>query len=347
MTFLKLAWHRLCHWEYWALAWVYYPLFPVWMFYSLKAKSIFFFSNTNPNFTNGGMALESKKEIYDQIPDQYIPKTLLFPQSVGIDVLLNKLKSAGINFPLIAKPDIGMKAYGVEKIKNKIQLQAYIDKSVSDFLIQELIEFPNELGIFYYRIPGEEKGHLSGIVQKEFLTVCGNGKDAVSELIKKNPRSAYQASALKKNCADVWDTVLALDEKHILVPYGSHTRGAMFIDVSYKITPKLTAYIDSICQQVPAFYFGRLDIRFNNFDELENGENFSIIEINGSGSEPTHMYDPKHTLLFAWKEISRHWAIMCRISKINKQNGYNYLSLKDGRAMFKADAILQEKLKLI
>ncbi|MAL89541.1 MAG: D-alanine--D-alanine ligase, partial [Brevundimonas sp.] len=37
MSSLKLKWHKLTHWEYWPLWAIYYPLFPVWLYYSIKA----------------------------------------------------------------------------------------------------------------------------------------------------------------------------------------------------------------------------------------------------------------------------------------------------------------------
>ena len=46
------------------------------------------------------------------------------------------------------------------------------------------------------------------------------------------------------------------------------------------------------------YYSGRLDIRYNTLDELKPGNNFSIIELNGAGSEPTHIYDPTHFVFF-------------------------------------------------
>jgi hypothetical protein len=111
--------------------------------------------------------------------------------------------------------------------------------------------------------------------------------------------------------------VLEKGEEFILVPYGNHIRGAKFIDDSHLIDKELTGFIDTVCIQVDGFYFGRLDIRFNSWEELKRGKSFSIIELNGAGSEPTHIYDPKHSIFFAWKEIIRHLNIMWRISKLN------------------------------
>ncbi|MBC7828014.1 MAG: D-alanine--D-alanine ligase, partial [Chitinophagaceae bacterium] len=78
--------------------------------------------------------------------------------------------------------------------------------------------------------------------------------------------------------------------------------------------------------------------------ELKRGEALSIIEVNGAGSEPTHMYDPRHSIFFAWKEIVRHWFILWRISRMNHRKGHPYLSLKEGIAMFREDKAHSLKL---
>jgi hypothetical protein len=150
--------------------------------------------------------------------------------------------------------------------------------------------------------------------------------------------------ALKNLYGEKMLEVLPDGEERILVPYGNHARGAMFIDDSDLIDEKLTDTIDEICKQIPGFYFGRLDIRYNNWEELKQGKNFSIIEVNGAGSEPTHIYDPRHSLFFAWKEIIRHWILLWRISRINHKKGYPYLTLKEGLEMFREDKIVSKKL---
>lgn len=348
MSYLKLKLHRLFHWEFWSMQAIYYPIFPVWFYYALKAKSFFFFNAANPSIKNGGMAMESKKEIYDLIPSKYIPKTILIDKEIhSINVVLPQIRDKGIAFPLIAKPDIGMKSFGVELIKNIKQLQSYLNKSTQDFLIQEFIEFPNEIGVFYVKHPNEKKGKITGIVSKEFLTVTGNGNETIEQLIKKDPRSFFQLAELQNRYGNDLSKVLEKGKKFVLVPYGSHTRGAKFIDISNKICSKLESTINNICSEVPGFYFGRLDIFHTTIDDLAEGKNFKIIEINGAGSEPTHIYDPSHSLLFAWKEIIKHWKILYQISTVNNKKGHKYLSYKDGIEMLRANSILEAKLKLI
>lgn len=348
MTVLKLSWHKIIHWEYWPFWLIYYPLFPAWLFFSLRARSFFFFNAANPTMENGGMAMESKNDIYEMIPEHTIPKTIWIKKGTSKKEILNKIEEKAVSFPFIAKPDIGMKALGVEKVYNAEQLDAYIEKSPENFLVQEFIPYAKEVGIFYVRMPGEHKGKITGIVSKEFLTVVGDGKTSILQLIKQNPRSYMQLPELQKKWSvEKLEEILLEGEEFILVPYGSHTRGAKFMDITHLASKELTETIDAICTQIPEFYYGRLDVLYNTIEELADGKNFSIIEINGAGGEPTHIYDPKHSVFFAWKEILRHWNMLNIISIINHRKGHSYLSFKDGRAMLKANSLLEEQLKLV
>ena len=347
MSAWKLKWHKLTHWEYWPLWAIYYPLFPVWLYYSIKARSFFFFNAANPSMKNGGMAMESKMEIYKLIPQQFIPRTVFIQRGEKPEEALERILTADIGFPFIAKPDIGMKAFGVDKIKNKDSFQSYLLRTPSHFLVQELIPYTKEVGIFYVRKPDEKKGRITGIVSKEFLTVTGDGQSSILQLIKKEARSHLQLKALKKRFGGELERVLEKGREFILVPFGSHTRGAKFVDITHKLNDGLLQTIDGICSKMRDFHYGRLDVLYNTFEELSQGKNFSVIEINGAGGEATHIYDPKHSLFFAWREITKHWGFLNEISIINHKKGHSYLSFKDGRAMLKANGELEAQLRVI
>lgn len=310
---------RLLHWEYWSFNVVYAPVYFYWLWLCIKARSFFFFNLANPLIKNGGFLLESKKEIYDLMPQHYYPDTLFFNGGTNIKTILADINSASLQFPLIGKPDIGMRGMGVKKLNTIQDVIAYAQTTKVDFLIQQFISFENEAGIFYYRFPNETKGSISGIVGKEFLTVKGDGVSTIETLLQKDKRFVLQLPALKKLHKKELQRVLVKDEKHLLVPYGNHSRGAKFIDVSNLIDEQLADTIDNICKKVEGFYYGRLDIRYNTWEELKHGVNFSIIEMNGAGSEPAHIYDPRHSIFFAWKEIIRHLNILYKISMLNHE----------------------------
>lgn len=274
--------------------------------------------------------VESKKEIYDIIPQQYYPKTELIREKTDFDQVVSLLENSKIQFPFIAKPDIGLRGSAVKKIHTTGELESYHNKANFDYLLQDLIPFENEVGIFYVRFPHEEKGRITGIVGKEYLILVGDGTSTMTDLIKANPRFELQLDALQREYGNELNEVLEIGGKRNLVPYGNHARGAKFIDVSSKISPKLNEVFNEICLQIPEFYFGRMDVMYSNWDDLEQGKNFALVEVNGAASEPTHIYDPKHSLFFAWKELARHIRYMYKISVANHKRGFPYLSHKEG-----------------
>ena len=245
-----------------------------------------------------------------------------------------------LQFPLIGKPDIGMQGKAVKKLLTIDGLTGVCLHSKVDFLVQEFVPYENEVGIFYYRYPDRsERKYIRYCCQriscyyrrwdiKHGNIACKKKKDIFfnCRCITKNLRRRV------KNCFETGRRIF------LLVPYGNHVRGAKFIDASHLIDEELTRTIDHVCQQVNGFYFGRLDIRYQSWEELKQGKNFSIIELNGAGSEPTHMYDPKHSIFFAWKEIIRHWNILARISRINHRLLKKpYMNISAGLEMLKAN----------
>ena len=327
---MKLFFHKLLHWEYWPMQVVYFPIFFLWMYYALRAKSIFFFNASNPSIKNGGFIMESKKAIYDLIPQQYYPKTVLITEGVPLEVVLESINKKQIKYPFIVKPDIGLRGSAVKKINTLEELKSYNDKATFDYLIQDLIPYPNEIGVFYVRYPNQKEGKITGIVAKEFLTVTGDGISTIEELIKKNPRHEMQLKVLQKEYGKRLQEILSKEELLNVVPYGNHIRGAKFIDASHLISDQLNKTINEMCIQIPDFYFGRFDIMYTTIEELEREENFAIVELNGAASEPTHIYDPKHSIFFAWKELARHITYMYEISILNHKRGFPYLPHKTG-----------------
>ncbi len=345
MKKLKIAIHKLLHWEYWSINYVYFPIYFYWIYLSIKARSLGFLSASNPTIQNGGFAMESKNQIYNLIPKQYIPKTLFFKANSNFKYVQDTVQKLKFEFPFIVKPDIGLQGLRVEKINTWTELNLYSDKANFDFLVQEFVPFSQEIGLFYIKYPDQEKGFISGIVYKEFLIVTGDGKSTIRQLIEKNPRYLLQIFTLEAKFGNQLNNVLPEEEKLNLVPFGNHVRGCKFIDVSHWANEKLTHTFNEICTQIPEFYYGRLDIMFQSRADLENGINFSIIELNGSGSEPTHIYDPKHSIFFAWKEIIRHYNILYKISILNHKKGHSYLSFKESLKIIAETKKVKQNLK--
>ena len=307
---MRLYWHKIAHWEYWPNYIIYLPTLFLWVFYMFRFRSFTFFKDVNPTIKNGGLFGDSKKKIYDLLPADFYPKTILINRDKQYDFEQILIEN-NLSFPVISKPDVGYRGIMVEKINSIEELGNYAKTVDQDFLIQEICKYPNEIGLFYYRLPHSNKGKVSGITVKDFLTVIGNGKSTLRQLLQEKPRFAMQIQKLKSRYN--LNEVLKTNEKICMVPYGNHNRGTAFYDGNHLITKKLEASFDAILKKIDGFYYGRLDIRFNTFEELEQGKAFSIIELNGVKSEPTHIYDPKHSFWYGQKEIFRHQRIIYKI----------------------------------
>lgn len=291
--------------------------------------------------------MEPKSEIDLLIPERYKPLTLFFTAGTSFTRIKETVRNNNLHYPLVVKPDIGMQGKAVVKVNNDYELNSAISKFTVNFIVQPFIPYPKEVGIFYVRYPDDEHGKITGIVEKEFLSVTGDGISTIEILLYNTPRYVLQIPALKKLLGESINDILKKRENKILVPYGNHVRGSLFLDSTYKNSAQLESVIDNASKSIDGFYFGRLDIRFNSFEELAEDKNWSIIELNGAGSEPTHMYDPKHSLFFAWKEIIRHWRMLYKVSMQNKRKGFSFLKYKDGVAMFRGNSEYVKKLNKI
>jgi hypothetical protein len=341
---VKLFFHKLTHWEYWPFEIVYIPVYFLWGYLAIRAKSLFFFNACNSTIKNGGFMNESKKEIYDLLPPQYYPKTRLIANKTTFKEVCLLMEKDAFSFPFIAKPDIGLRGLAVQKIENLAMLQEYVDKADFDYLLQKLIPYENELGVFYVRFPGEKLGKITGIVAKKFVIIEGDGIQTLEALVLKNPRFAFQLKSLQKIYGSKLQEIPELGVKTNLVPYGNHARGAKFLDKTSWATPELNHLLNEICLQIDGFYFGRMDLMYQSIADLEKGQHFSIVELNGAGSEPTHIYDPSHSLFFAWKELFRHINYMHQISIANHKNGLPYLTHKEGMKEYRLHLAQSRKI---
>ncbi len=330
---IQYFFHKVTHWEYWPQNLVYAPIIPIYLYYSAQKRTPFFNIAANPHMENGGFLMESKYDIYKKLPQELIPKTILINPQNSLDKARQLMMAENILFPCICKPDIGGKGVGVEVINDEEELLIYHTKIKVNYIIQEKVPYKEEVGIFYCRYPNEDKGFISGIVGKKDMQVIGDGKSSLQELIDAVPRFYFQRNYLLNKFGEDSKRILPEGEVLVLSTIGNHSRGSEFVDLSHLITPALTATIDKISKEYNTFYFGRYDIMFDNWEDLNNSKNFSVIELNGSGSEPTHLYDSTHSIFKAWKIIIQHWKIMNKIAKYHHENNVPYTSYKEGKKL--------------
>ncbi len=327
-------WIRLLHWEYWPLPVVYIPVYIYWFWLSIKARSFFFFTASNPGIEYGGMLGESKIKIMKTLPEELIPKTAFIDKSLTFEKIKAIMKINNVMYPVILKPDIGERGWMVEKINSEDELREYLTENKVDYLLQEYIEMPVELGVFYYRYPDESQGKVTSIVEKKMLSVIGDGSSSVIELMRKNPRAVLQIKTLEQSEPELLQSIPPQDKKLVIMPIGNHIRGTAFLNGNKYINDKLNRVFDELSKMIEGFFFGRFDLRCESIEALYEGK-MKIMELNGAGAEPAHIYHPNSSLWTAYKVLLSHWKVMYDISVINHKKGIPYLSLREGMQVVK------------
>jgi hypothetical protein len=297
----------------------------------LKSGSVWFFTPSNPKITFGGMDGEPKKEMYDLLPTNLYPATFnILPQQPFGDVQQSLAKS-GIQYPFVVKPEVGAQGILFRKIDTEAELLHYHTKIPVEYIVQELVNYPMEVSVFYIRHPQNKKGTVTGFLHKIPLQVIGNGKDTLEQLVQQHPKGQKRTGEMESKHKAKWHTIIPEGEKYMLSYAANHNRGAHFVDLKQHIDDKLIAIFDEISLNINDFFYGRYDIMCSSVEDLKNGKNFTILEYNGCGAEPNHFYDTGYTLLGAYREILKHWKALYQICRYNSQQGIKPWSFNRGR----------------
>ena len=343
---LRIAWIKLTQWEYWPSKAFYYPVAPYLLWLMLKARHLCFWSAANPGIYTGGMGLESKFDTITLTPEAYRPAATLIRTDTADSEIRRQMQEAGLSFPLIAKPNVGFRGLLVQKVEDEAQLLAYLQQYPVDFILQEYIDLPEEVGLLYYRFPGDETGHISSLTTKSFLHVTGNGRHSLRQLIEQSPRALLQLARLEAQSAEQLERIPTAGERVPLGIVGNHAKGTQFFNSNHLINERMRQCFDNITRQIEGFFYGRFDLKCHSLEALESGEGLRIIEINGVCSEPTHVYDPQRgSYVSALRAIAKHWSLIYRIAKANHRRGIPYLSHRTTAREFLKLFAYQRQLK--
>lgn len=282
----------------------------------------------------GGMFGESKFDILKKIPPSLKPKSTCIQLPTSTEEVINVLKREGHQFPIIFKPDLGERGFMVKRINNENDIAEYLKKIKINFIAQDLVDLPLEFGVFYRRFPNEENGEVTSIVEKEMLSVEGDGIKTLEELVLEKDRAKLQLKTLSNTFSDQWNSAPPKGKIIELVSIGNHCLGTKFIDGCHLINSTLSTSFDKISKQIDGFYFGRFDLRCNTLADLENGV-VKIMELNGCGAEPSHIYNPGFSISMAMNVMYHHWKDMYRVSLENKKRGMNFISVKESFRLYK------------
>ncbi|MGC9269042.1 D-alanine--D-alanine ligase [Acidiphilium sp.] len=316
--------------EFWPGFVFYAPVVLFWIWQALRYRSLTLPALTNPRIEAGGICGESKNDILDLAGAEarrwiapYVGITTQAHPAGDLAMAEAAMAEIGLSYPVVAKPDMSCNGTGVRLIGNSAALADYLAAfpRATRLQLQMLATDEGEAGIFYIREPGQNHGTITSVTLKYAPVVVGDGRARIRDLIAADERLNAVSTLLLEKLGVGAARVPAAGERVRLVFVGNHCRGSTFKNGSHLITPALSARIDAIARDIPEFHFGRFDLRYASTQELRRGEGFTIIEVNGAGSEATHIWDPETNILEAYRTQFFHYGAAFRIGAMMRARG--------------------------
>lgn len=333
---LKDIIYRITHWETWHHHAKYIPLAPVWAWYCIRSGTPWFFTSSNPTLTFGGFEGEGKKEMYEQLPPGSYPYTIYVEPGTQFPDVEQQVAAAGFKYPFIAKPNVGMMGFMVRKINNAEQLKLYHQAMPVEYIVQTLVEFPLEVAAFYYRMPDQQQGTLSGLLKKQPAFVVGDGITPLGQLIGNNEHVRFKETEILSRHKAQLSKIIPEGEIFQLSVSSNRSQAGIVEGIDKEITDQLRKLLDDWSHYSGKFYYGRYDIKCASVDSLKQGKDFFILEFNGAGAGIQHISGNNYSLFTAWRIILYHWEMLYNISRYNAKHGVQYWGFKQGGEHLKA-----------
>jgi hypothetical protein len=199
-----------------------------------------------------------------------------------------------------------------------------------NYIIQDLITYPLEVSVFYYRYPNEAKGHITGFLKKEYMEVVGDGESTLRALILNYPRAQFRLKEMFSKHETKLNMIIPVGEHFQLSHALNLSRGGRLISLEHEKDERLLKVFDDLSHYSRNFYYGRYDIKCASIEDLKLGKNYAILEYNGCGAEPHHVYGNGNNLFKACRILVEHWNILYKISAYNHGQGIARWRYLDG-----------------
>ncbi|MGB4859359.1 MAG: hypothetical protein WBP11_08530 [Dokdonella sp.] len=304
------------------------PMVAQWLWLGTRYGSVTLPSSANPYITAGGLVGDTKSEYFNAMGPlgRSSVADFVMVQPHGAASLVSSLAAmhdANLKFPIVAKPDLGWCGFGVRRIDDSGELQDYLDRYPHDaaLMLQQYLAEPGEAGLFYMRHPGQPAGKLLGILLRHYPQVVGDGASTIAQLIERDGRLQRTTQSDKHECSYEPDRVPMAGEIVRLSLIASTRVGGRYEDGSDHATPALTAAVDAIARDMPQFHAGRFDVRYATLDDLRRGQ-FTIMEVNGAGSEAVHAWDPKYSIRDVYRIVFAKQRLLFALAAANRKRGH-------------------------
>ncbi|MEL7474320.1 MAG: hypothetical protein AAGK04_13460, partial [Planctomycetota bacterium] len=346
---LSASVRRRLHHEFWP-AWVLYlPLLPYLLWLAVRHRGLLAFTAANPGVpAGGGLVGESKRAILSGLQASGPGRAAVLAfESIGAEGAAERRAGAAARavgarpelggWPVVIKPDMGWRGASVRVCHDESDAERFFASIDRPAIVQRFHAGPGEVGVLWIRDPASVRdegrrpaGSIYAITLKHFPSVVGDGRRTLERLVLDDRRLRMQERAFAERHDERWREVLPEGERLRLVNAGNHYQGSRFTDGAHLITPELERAIDEIASGYRGpngapLDFGRFDIRYADEDGLRAGRGLGIVELNGSTSEATNIYDPGRSTWWAYGVLFGQWRRLFELGAARRRAG--------GRAM--------------
>ena len=127
------------------------------------------------------------------------------------------------------------------------------------------------------------------------------------------------AATIRTRCRPCGDTVR-------LSLIGSTRVGGRYEDGSALASDALLAAIEAVARDMPSFHAGRFDVRYRSLQDLRRGR-FTIMEVNGAGSEAVHAWDPKYSVWQVYRMVFAKQRLLFALGAANRARGHRPIGM--------------------
>jgi pimeloyl-ACP methyl ester carboxylesterase len=355
LRWARIRLERATNFEYWPTLVIYLCITPALLWLAIRHRTLSVWAACNPGIPEcGGLVGERKHEILRELdiaeaaiphprPQPCVLRWIMIPANGTLETRLQSLHAGmlarHLEWPIILKPDIGERGYAVKLARSQLDARTYLASVTCDVIAQQFHPGPNECGILWARCTDAQRltsphtndrpaGFLYSITAKQFPRITGDGVRTLEELIETHPRFRRQHRVFLERFAHDASRVLASGEQLALGVAGNHCQGTLFGDGAHLITPELTRALDAIAARYgdPSAAHGtldyaRFDLRYVDDESLRQGTGFAIVEMNGTSSESTNIYDPAKPLIWSLRVLLGQWKLLALLGKQRVREG--------------------------
>jgi hypothetical protein len=245
------------------------------------------------------------------------------------------LEEQELDFPLVVKPHRGERGRGVERLLDPGELERWAASARGEWMVQELVELPLELGVLYHRFPESSRGRITSLARKHLPAVVGDGSSDLRALIREQLPERFQARMLSINAHR--GEFVPVEGESVTVDFLAQPfLGSRIECLNDSITPRMEQSFDRLTSGLDGFYYGRFDLKAESLEQLERGQGLRILELNLNASMPLHIWDPKYGTFATYRELLRDWRLLAEISAANRRRGAPLMTLGQGLGHLRA-----------